>query len=396
MEKSYNFKISVSLNSFLFLLPFGIIIFFKFLESTMFPIISIWNYIEYLCLIAIVIKIFLERSYRVEEVMVSALFLVLGSLNYIKTGDLEIVKLIVIILGAYKIPVRKILATYLSISIFLMLVTVISSQIGLIENLIYYNRDTLRISFGFIYPTNFAAHIFYIYLAVCTYFRYDYKFLKIVLGCLLAFITFKYAGARLDSGTILLTMIFFTFIDLKLFSSKRILNIFSYSFIVMFVLAYAFSLYYGGGSVLVKNLDLIFSNRLRLSYEAITDYGISWWGRTIQFNGLGGTTKTVSNYNYVDSSYIRLLLLKGWVFTLSFITYLTIFLKKAVKEKKSIILIVFFLIALNSMIAQHLLGIAYNVFIITLLADYSDVYTYKSFEGVINEFFSNQRRKQLY
>lgn len=47
----------------------------------------------------------------------------------------------------------------------MILLTIILSQTGLVENLIYDQHGRIREAFGFVYPTDFAAQIFFLFAA---------------------------------------------------------------------------------------------------------------------------------------------------------------------------------------------------------------------------------------
>ena len=69
------------------------------------------------------------------------------------------------IIGARKIDYKKILKVYLAIEIPLTLITLMAARLGIIENLVYHRGEQVRMTFGFVYPTNFVSHLMFIIAA---------------------------------------------------------------------------------------------------------------------------------------------------------------------------------------------------------------------------------------
>ena len=61
----------------------------------------------------------------------------------------------------------------------------------------------VRNSFGFIYPTDFASHCFYLFTALSYLLRKKFIFLRTLSGVALAAFIIYYCDARLNAGSIL-------------------------------------------------------------------------------------------------------------------------------------------------------------------------------------------------
>ena len=67
-------------------------------------------------------------------------------------------------------------ASIVLLSATMLIVAAIASQTGVIADVIGYsprNAAAARHSYGIIYPTDFAAHIFYLILAVSCHYKHD-------------------------------------------------------------------------------------------------------------------------------------------------------------------------------------------------------------------------------
>ena len=113
-------------------------------------------------------------------------------------------------------------------------------------------------------------------------------------------------------------------------------------------------------------LDKLLSNRLSLGKNAYLKSGIQWLGQNIEMVGFGGTTEIVSNYNFVDCSYVHVLLVNGVLFlTVLLILYVFCGRKNSNNLYFSYVIAV---VAINCMIAHHLLQVEYNVWLLSLLS----------------------------
>lgn len=119
-----------------------------------------------------------------------------------------------------------------------------------------------------------------------------------------------------------------------------------------------------------KTVNDLLTGRLSLSYEGIQNYGIHLFGQAIEW--VGGTvyydTETdFSSYNYVDSSYIQILLSYGIIFLIVLLIMGYICLEKeSWNDQEWYLGLVIVLSAVHSMFDPQLLWLQYDVFILCL------------------------------
>ena len=132
--------------------------------------------------------------------------------------------------------------------------------------------------------------------------------------------------------------------------------------VVMIVLTCA---YKHKGSL--ERINKLISNRLFVGKAGIDEYGITLWGQKLRLIGNGRTTDVSHvNYNFLDVSYINMLVVGGLVF-LSVFMLMYIFIGY-IHRKNSFLLCALFMVALNCAIAHHLIEISYNIFSLALFA----------------------------
>jgi hypothetical protein len=290
-----------------------------------------------------------------------------------------------LILGAKNVPFKKLLQIYCAISGTLIIITVITSQTGLVENLIY-ERNGQRISFGFNYPTDFAAHIFYMVLAYC-YLRKGYLTNLELMGILgLSIFSYHYCGARTNAICLLLTFIVFLYLKNRYFNRSRnyVLNkifsrllVFSIPISALCIVILTFLYQANQNDVILTSINNLLSNRLCWNIVGLERYGIHLYGSIFKMIGLGGSTTPPNEYFFLDSSYILILLRYG---VMVFVTTMVISVfssLRAERQKDITLLLIISLIAIQSLVEHHLLDIAYNPFLFLIFSENFEKSTYR-------------------
>lgn len=326
----------------------------------------------FLCLSLIVLKVMLYDQFSVKQLGASALMLLVGVLTYMGTRDILYFALMVIIIGAKDVDLDKILSVWLIIIITIMILAFIASQLGIIKNLQYVSTDFLtkkkiiRNSFGIIYSTDFAAHIFFCGLTLF-YLRRDYlKWYDFIAGIIAALLVYHYCRAKLDALSILITTLLFLFASLSKENDvwKKFWSIIGpiitpITCIIMIILTYIYK-----QECPLEWLNKFISGRLFWGKTGIEEYGITLLGQKLKLIGFGRTTVFPLNYNFIDISYINMLVVSGVVFLSAFML-IYIFIGY-IHRRNTFLLCVLFMIALNCAIAHHMVEISYNIFTLAL------------------------------
>lgn len=281
-----------------------------------------------------------------------------------------------LIVGAKDIDFSKILRFYLAISITIMLAAFSASQCGIIEDLQYLNPrgDELfvRHSFGIVYPTDYAAHLFYMVMAAMV--LYDKKWniaIKVWLSLLVALSVYLTSNAQ--SSTICLIGFAGLCVFERIFRSYMpyIEKVFRWVPIICAVGFLGMAYMYDARKTWMAKLNKFLSFRLELSKKGFEDYSIKFFGQNVAENGLGTSTVGRDNYFYLDDSYIRILLEYGLVVFVVTLAVLVLSSRKAAMENKFVLVIALVAIAVQSVMEQHLIDIAYNPMILALFATLS-------------------------
>ena len=129
--------------------------------------------------------------------------------------------------------------------------------------------------------------------------------------------------------------------------------------IAVFIVIAVFSLKHG--EVKASSSDSI-EYRIQLSAEGLRNYPVNLFGHDIEERGAGGVPDTSKPYFYLDISYVRFPL-KGGLVVL--VVYLILIMRASrYAAKHNVVLaLALVVVAVESMIEQHALGLAYNVLI---------------------------------
>ncbi|MGB8452079.1 MAG: hypothetical protein WCD89_07075 [Anaerocolumna sp.] len=374
----------------IFLFGFSIFYIQQFLQTTMFESLLpnvVFQVLRFIGVGIIVTKIILFGSRMKKYTLFFQIIIIISFvLAYKMSTYNRLIYLCLIMIGTRNVNFRKLIKVYFYLSFFLTLGTIISSNIGIIENLQYFRAGKIRNSFGFSYPTECSARIFYMI------FYYIYmkmgKLRTIEYTCIIAiaFLTDLYTSSRLS-----LYIIVFA-VTLTILYNIRIKNNFSISkfeekflsncYLLIGTISVIVTWLYSENNVLLTGLDAALSGRLHWGKMGIKLYNLSLFGKEITMTGLAKGNIDNSNYFYMDCSYVNILLRYGTVVFVIIIVSMNYMCKKNIKNKNYLFVLIMFLVAISSVINEHLVDIAYNPFILSILAFLP-----------IEESFSDDRKK---
>ena len=153
--------------------------------------------------------------------------------------------------------------------------------------------------------------------------------LLFVLG---AIVILYYTDAKLGAGCILLLPIMTLLYRLTQNTKPKIYAVLIFSIPAFAVLAIVGTIMYQYSNFTWFFIDsVILAGRLRLGNEAIAMYGTPLWGQELRMYGAGTEGKY---YNFIDSSFIQLIVIYGIVYIILIILVYTIITYKAYQQKK--------------------------------------------------------------
>ena len=346
------------------------------IESILENIVKI---VRYCCYFIFIIKIFLDwKNGKSKITLIMIGITILSIIIYYFSKNKKLLILTILLCSLRNTNKDKLIEVGLKTYIIVFFMIVISSLLNLIPDWTYPKEQILRHSLGFYYPTITIAFYLMIVLMYVYLRKNKITIYEIIILQTLNVFLYKYTDGR---TSFILATIILVFVLLKKISIINTIlknNIFKYILkiccYILPVLSLTFILLmvylYGINNSFSYRLDDILSNRIELSYEALKEYKITLFGQQIQWKGWGGIGYDENinlkgyTYNFVDNSYVRLILDCGVIFTVLVIVGYTSILIKNYKSSNYWNILIIFVILCIAEIEPCLVDFNSNIFLI--------------------------------
>ena len=322
----------------------------------------------------IILKCLYSDRYNIRSMVFLILALIFGVIAYYYSHRGEFLDALLLISGASRINFRRMVKEYFIAGLLFLLITFVCSISNIIIDytVIRFTTGEIRHSFGIVYPTDFAAHVLFLYI---TYYYLVYKKRKInvfdlIVTIGLVYFLDRYCSARLSELFLIISFLMFFMLNHSKNKAKhrilKLTTIFSFPASAVFSILMTI-MYNPSNSSWIFIDDVLFSNRLRVGKKVIDSYGFSLFGQNIPMQGMGfklnGYDETIGT-TYLDSSYLQIFMLYGLIIGFFVVLLFMIYAKKAVKDNDYMMCCIVIIIAISSIINQYLINIAYNPFAI--------------------------------
>ena len=336
--------------------------------------LSLYRSLLYFTIFALLIKelmnlprtLYYFRFHWKQLLVVIALFISMLIVAKNRDGMLDI-NVLLLVFSARDIDFRKLLGTF-SLATFLVLcLTIYASQKGIIANMFMNADGGYRFSLGFNYVSFASQRMFF---ALCSYLMFrGKKITYIELIALLLATIYMYQQTSTSSPFYLSILILtYALLSVKIFKKEFIIGNFwtktlvQYGFILALVIILYFCFYSSGN--LFHLVDQFTHNRLRLSVNGFQNFGVSWLGQPISFTTLDIFGNFTSNYNYIDSSFVQLLVIDGLIVSVFMLFALTKVMRYFVSIQKDIVLACLGIMIIHGMFDPQMLVLRYSPLIL--------------------------------
>lgn len=330
-------------------------------------ICSMWMWFTVIVVLALVLT---EEQFQWKHTVITVVYCGILLFCYQKTEAHSLLSWLLILPGAGQIDFRKLIKVDVLISTVLTAVTILCSLAGIIDNLAWsMGNGKVRMAFGFIYSTDFAAHIFFLMLGWWYLRQEKANWKDSIFWLVIGAVVFKFSIARNSSALIAMTALLIAYcgkIKKTDVLEKRMLPAAS---LICAAAVSGVSVFYNPDIVWMKQLDSWFSNRLMLVKKAIDIYGFRLWGSSIPMTGNGSKTSSSELYYYIDSGYLQVGLLYGVVLLAVVLCLLTWICQRAAEQDQRILLWIVALACVHGMIEQHLFELEYFPFFLAAFAN---------------------------
>lgn len=382
------------------------VVFVVFLITSLLDIVSIASNpifsmilkcIRYLCYLYFGF-IFIKNIKKVTyvEIIILLLSLVVGYFS----GNKFLVITMLVITSVKNYDLKKIFKLSFFTMLLFFTTIVILSQIRIIPDWIFERDDIIRHSLGFIYPTDCFSLFLVIVLLYFAAYDKEYSAWFILFFEILNIILYIYTNGRLSFYLINLTLIIM--LVLKITKVRNLVSLIIKTKVVkgiLFLLPFIFfSVFMVVVSGYSKELDYadkvddVLSGRVRLTSEAFENHKVTVFGEKIEWYGWGGygynntlTNNVKYEYNFVDSSYPRILLDYGIVLSIIVFLAYSFILLYYIKNNNVVMVFVFLIVLLWSLIESSIMNIPRNLFILAFSILLDRFYVFKKDKEVKNE-----------
>ena len=321
-----------------------------------------------------------QRDSLIKKILPGLMIFLVWLFSYYSTiYEYENLRIVgILTLACIGIDYKKVIRLYVIIISLVILPTVFCALSGTITNLVYYyNYSYVRSAWGTVYPTDFSSAI--VFLCLFSWIAWkklpDLFFIICgVLSLLLAlFITHSNTSVLCSILFIIMVIWNRILLFLKDGKVKNIMKKFNDIatiialplFTIVMILG---ALAYHEGFSFAEKLNEWNHYRLSNASNMFDSVGLSLFGKSFANIGAGGSTIISPNYNFVDCSYLLILLRYGVITLIMIVVLWVLMTKKAIKIGDNRLALGMALIAFHSLSEHHLPEINYNILIVLPLS----------------------------
>ena len=361
--------IKIKFENLLVSIVVSVVVFFNTISTTMLDRTFFQVKVNFLFLVVLLLGLRFLYKMRVsyKYLILSILLLLSGVLVYFQTNRLNFLVYSMLLVLLVNVDMKVVLRNYVVVAGILVVGVFLLSLVGMVPNLQYNRAGVIRNSFGFIYPTDFASHCFYLFLAISYLLKDKFIWTRSLFGVLLSAFIIKYCDARLNAMSILLATVIFIYFYYSNGKKLKIFALLPYSAVVFASTVTYLSYKFSWSNPFLVSINKLITGRLALGRNAFDTFGVHLFGtRNVQFIGSGGKTESVIGYNYVDSSYVQMLFTYGIVPVVLLIIIYVVASRKQYKDGQYLLVAILSLIAFNCMIEAFWFVPTYNIFMFLL------------------------------
>ena len=361
--------IKIKFENLLVSIVVSVVVFFNTISTTMLDRTFFQVKVNFLFLVVLLLGLRFLYKMRVsyKYLILSILLLLSGVLVYFQTNRLNFLVYSMLLVLLVNVDMKVVLRNYVVVAGILVVGVFLLSLVGMVPNLQYNRAGVIRNSFGFIYPTDFASHCFYLFLAISYLLKDKFIWTRSLFGVLLSAFIIKYCDARLNALSILLATVIFIYFYYSDGKKLKIFALLPYSAVVFASIVTYLSYKFSWSNPFLVSVNKLITGRLALGRNAFDTFGVHLFGtRNVQFIGSGGKTESVIGYNYVDSSYVQMLFTYGIVPVVLLLIIYVVASRKQYKDGQYLLVAILSLIAFNCMIEAFWFVPTYNIFMFLL------------------------------
>ena len=357
----------------IFCIAFSVYLASQMFNASMFGIMNIGSLLikiaKYGAYALMLWKIVVETRYSSGQVIRYIICAMEILAVYHFTGNKTLIFLFLIVIAMSDLKFSSILKTYMWTNGICMFAIILSRTFELIPTRNDFTETRSRYALGFDFVTTGANYWMYLVLAYICYRKKKLTLAEAIILEVITYVFFLFTDTK--NAFAITTIAIVMAMVLKIWNGKFGRYIFSffikYITLIGAALISLLTFYYDKNTFVSETINELLTNRVSLTYDAVQKYGIKLFGQAIEWIG-GGIfyEKEYVEYNYVDSSYMQILLSYGIVLLIVILVGYFLLGRIIVKEKAWYLGLVIALSAVHSTFDPQLLWVQYNVYLLAL------------------------------
>lgn len=245
------------------------------------------------------------------------------------------------------------------------------SRIGVIKDYVRQDGSRIRHFLGFSWTTTGAILFVFILLQYIYLKKGKLSIWEDIIAFGISLYLYKMTNSRFAFLISIVTIIIFAIYRLNVNNGRfiqKLKGVFIASPVVVAIFAILLHAFYNPQNTIYFQLNKLLSGRLALGQNAMSKYGISLFGKDIEWIGFNMEETLKGTYNYVDCSYVKILLDHGILFLSIVLLAYAYMLKKSIQKKQYYYTWILMIIMVFSITEPRLFDITFNPFIVLTLA----------------------------
>ncbi len=271
----------------------------------------------------------------------------------------------ILTVGVVGTDYRKVLKAHVIVVGLMIGSSVLASLSGYIVNYVIIRKGHISSSWGTLCTTDYASNILFLcIIAWIAWKKLSFRFFLIV-GALSVLNSWFIARSITSTVTGICFIIAIILDGISITKRKKLVAvILSAAFPFFSVLTFGIEYLYHRGTAIGIKINQWTHGRFLFIDNGFKNYGIKLFGRPFNQIGNGGNTFAKTGYNFIDSSYVLILLRYGLVLFIAIMLLWILMTRKAVKMGHWRLAFGLALIALHSFSEHHFPEVNYNILVI--------------------------------
>lgn len=293
------------------------------------------------------------------------------AISFLGSFNKTIIFYLLIFIAACNVEENYIIKISCAVQSVILFVCVIGSRIGVIKDYVRQDGGRIRHFLGFSWTTTGAILFVFILLQYIYLKKGKLSIWEDIIALGISLYLYKMTNSRFAFLISIITIIIFAIYRLNVNNGRfiqKLKGVFIASPVVVAIFAILLHAFYNPQNTIYFQLNKLLSGRLALGQNAMSEYGISLFGKDIEWIGFNMEETLRGTYNYVDCSYVKILLDHGILFLGIVLLAYAYMLKKSIQKKQYYYTWILMIIMIFCITEPRLFDITFNPFIVLTLA----------------------------